>query len=74
MPFEILDISIQQNDFQELKQVDVEVQFGPKRARISLFPVPPLATRNEAGAFARREIRELAEAVLRKPSLRKEPS
>jgi hypothetical protein len=61
MPFEILDIGIQQNGFEELTQVDVEVRFGPKRALISLFPEPPLATRNEAGAFARREIRELAE-------------
>jgi hypothetical protein len=67
MPFDILDIGVQQNDF-ELIQLNVEVQFGSKRARISLFPEQPLATRNEAGAFARREIRELAEAILRRPS------
>lgn len=74
MPFEILDIGIQRNDLGELSRLDVEVQFGPKRAQISLFPEPPLATGSEAAAFARREIRELAEAVLRRPSLRKEPS
>jgi hypothetical protein len=74
MPVEILDIGIQLNGFEELTQVDVEVRFGPKRALISLFPEPPLATRNEAGAFARREIRKLAEAVLRKPSSRIGPS
>jgi hypothetical protein len=74
MPIEILDIGVRENAFQELAQVDVEVRYGPKRALISLFPEPPLATRNEAGAFARREIWELAEVVLRKPSSRKGPS
>jgi hypothetical protein len=68
MSFEIKQIGVQRNDFSQLVRVDVEVQSGSKRAQISLFPEPPLATVNEAAAFARQEIQELAEAILRKPS------
>ena len=64
MAFEILQLSTQPNSFGELVRVDVEVSYGPKRATISLFPEPPLKARNEAELFARREIQELAKAVL----------
>lgn len=50
-----------------LKQLDVTVGFGADRATILLWPQEPLTTKGEATAFARRKIRELAEAVLARP-------
>jgi hypothetical protein len=64
MPFEILEIGCPTNSAGEVARLDVEVSYGPKRATISLFPEPPLKARNEAELFARREIQELAKAVL----------
>lgn len=74
MPFEIKEVGIRRNGFGELTQLEVNVHFGPKKATIFLFPEPPLTAGIEVEAFAHREIRELAEAVLRTPSLRKEPT
>jgi hypothetical protein len=64
MAFELLQIGTQPNSAGELARLDVEVSYGPKRATISLFPEPPLATANEAELFARREIQEMAKAAL----------
>jgi hypothetical protein len=49
MPFEILDIGVQQNDFQELTQVDEEVQFGPKRGADISLPRKPISLAMKKG-------------------------
>lgn len=73
MSFEIKEVGVTRNEFGELVRLEVNVHFGPKTATIFLFPKPPLEAGIEVGAFAHREIRELAGAVLRTPSSRKEP-
>jgi hypothetical protein len=59
------------NDFGELARLDATVEFGSKKATISLYPEGPLASPSEEERFVRRQIQELAESILRIPSSRK---
>lgn len=67
MNFEILELGLQwDEDRKYLKQLEVPVRFGPNRATLFLWPEEPLTSQSEAASFARRKVRELAEAVLSK--------